>query len=525
MQGSEARKAMAAKKAAKKMIKKTLTCISCQKPEFHYYVVDEGQHAAIYRFCEECIKFKERRTETFVSAYIRLSPECPESGSHRDVDVWLLPAWEDLRDVEAELSVKFEAELFQHAYNHESSAGDFISQINQMAARDELGNALPDEDIVGELEPQKVPTLKHLANVALGEGIIALNPNITFSNLRETMHNHLRQPLIDSLVDASEKRLHDLKTAHFTLLEKLQVELKETKEEFEKAIKEYEEKDEDASEDPEEMERIHSMENIIERNTHHIADLEKINVEEEFGGLSNGFISHLSEIAWSEHCKTVDLKKSNMRVPDTKLLSFMCETLKIDNLNLSWNFMNSTAISPILKVLKCNTMVSLDLSWCKIGNSFTHELGDILPHVTALTKISIRGNKLTPIGFKAFSTGLKENRSITYLDAGFNFCKLDGANFLGEALFRNNVIKRIELRSCSIGANGALVLARKLRFCDNLTDLILSDNKVGRQGARDIAKNLQLTSGALIRCFGWRYGRELDVYDQEETELTLDMVE
>ena len=127
--------------------------------------------------------------------------------------------------------------------------------------------------------------------------------------------------------------------------------------------------------------------------------------------------------------------------------------------------------------------------------------------------------------FKAISKGLKDNRSLTFFDAGFNSCKLDGATFLGEALEGNNIIRRIELRSCNIGANGALVLARKLRRCTNLTDFILADNKVGRLGARDVAKNLRLTSGALIRCFGWRYGRELDVYDEEESELTLDMVE
>ena len=61
MRHSETRKLMAAKKAAKQMISKTLSCVSCQKPEYHYYVVDEGQHAAIYRFCEDCIKFNERR--------------------------------------------------------------------------------------------------------------------------------------------------------------------------------------------------------------------------------------------------------------------------------------------------------------------------------------------------------------------------------------------------------------------------------------------------------------------------------
>ena len=132
---------------------------------------------------------------------------------------------------------------------------------------------------------------------------------------------------------------------------------------------------------------------------------------------------------------------------------------------------------------------------------------------------------MNPLGFEAFSEGLKCNRSIKVLDAGFNNCKLDGATALGNALEENNVIETIELRSCNIGANGALVLSRKLRRCNNLTTLILADNKVGRKGARDVAKNLKLTSGALIKCFGWRYDRELDVYDYEDDDLTLDMVE
>ena len=516
---------MAAKKAAKRLIQKTLTCTSCQKQDFHYYVVDEGQHAAIYRFCEECIKFSERRTETFVTAYIRLSPECPESGTHRDIDVWLLPAWEALRSVEDQLSTKFEAELFQHAYHHETSAGDFITQINMMAARDEHGNQPDDKDVIGELEPQEVPTLKHLANVALGESIVAVDPNMSFAKLQKVMHTHLRQPLIESLIESSAKRLHDLKAAHFDLLDSLKLELGETQEAYEKAIKEYEEKDEDSSEDPEEIERIHAMENIIERNRHRIHDLEEIDPDVEFCGLSDKFVEHLSEIAWTDHCGTVDLRKCNLRLPDTKLLSFMCETLQIDTLNLSWNFMHSTVISPILKVLTYNNMACLDLSWCKIGDGLTHELGQILPKLKKLRKLSIRGNRLNPLGFEAFSEGLKSNRSINVLDAGFNNCKLDGATALGNALEDNNVIETIELRSCNIGANGALVLSRKLRRCNNLTTLILADNKVGRKGARDVAKNLKLTSGALIKCFGWRYDRELDVYDYEDDDLTLDMVE
>ena len=129
------------------------------------------------------------------------------------------------------------------------------------------------------------------------------------------MHTHLREPLIGSLIESSAKRLHDLKAAHFELLDSLKLELDETQEAYEKAIKEYEEKDEDSSEDPEEIERIHAMENIIERNRHRIDDLEQIDPDVEFCGLSDKFVEHLSEIAWTDHCGTVDLRNVTFDYP------------------------------------------------------------------------------------------------------------------------------------------------------------------------------------------------------------------
>ena len=519
MQHSGARKLQHAKKVAKKMVKEALSCTSCSSGDYHYYCVDEGMRAAVYRFCENCIKFDERRTEIFVMAYVRLTPDCPESSNHRDIDVWELPSWEDLRDVEEQLTHEQEKKIFQFAHQHdEVLQGDFMAQIHDMAHRDEDEGANIDEE---ECPPQTVPTLQHLANVALGKSVIALHPEASFKHLRSAMHDHMRQPLIDTLVEASSERLVQYRQHHAAQLEKYKKDLSETSIALEKAIEAYESRDEDEEDDPEEVERIHGMEEIVTTCTSNIEDLEAINVEEEFGALSSGLVAHLSGIAWADHKDLVDLRKSKLRLPDTKLLSFMCKTLRIDSLDLAWNFLNVVSVSPVVSILSHDNLIGLDLSWCKIGNGIGRLLAQQLPALKLLKTLRVKGNNIKPRGFELFSKGLVDNRSLTVLDMSFNDCKVDGSEALASALAENNVIQELHLRSCNIGTNGAFVLARKLRKCESLGELMIADNKVGRLGAAHIARNLKLTSGPLLRAFGWRYGRELDVYDIE-AELDMD---
>ena len=195
--------------------------------------------------------------------------------------------------------------------------------------------------------------------------------------------------------------------------------------------------------------------------------------------------------------------------------------MRIDSLDLAWNFLNVVSVSPVVSILSHDNLIGLDLSWCKIGNGIGRLLAQQLPALKLLKTLRVKGNNIKPRGFELFSKGLVDNRSLTVLDMSFNDCKVDGSEALASALAENNVIQELHLRSCNIGTNGAFVLARKLRKCESLGELMIADNKVGRLGAAHIARNLKLTSGPLLRAFGWRYGRELDVYDIE-AELDMD---
>ena len=517
-------KTLAAKKAESKKaaLKASLEevdegcCKSCKKDEPNIYVVDEGLRAGVYHFCDTCIKFNERRIEKYAVAYVRLSEDAPKTDPRfeKDVDLWLLPSWNDLQH-HAEVKQVEEIEPYDHAQNHDDVLkGDFMKQINAMADRE---NGVDEE----ELEPQQVPSLQHLASVSLGESVIGLRPYASFALLRNVLHKHMRAPLINSLVEASEHRLVHLKAEHFRRVKNYETDIEVTNAELEKSIALYEARDDNEPDDPEEIERMHAMEDLVEQYSLLLKDLQGINVEEEFRGLSEALVNHLSEIAWSDYEEVVTLKNAKLKLPDTKLLSFMCETLQIDKLDLSWNFLNSVSVQPIVACLHRDTLVGLDLSWCKIGDGLASLLSTELGKLKTLETLRIKGNNLTPRAFVEFAEGMADNRSITHLDMSFNDCKIDGSTALSSALSTNHIIQVLELRSCNVGTNGMFVMARQLRKCESLRELNVADNKVGRAGARHLARNLKLTSGPLLRAFGWRYGRELDVYDVE-AELSLD---
>ena len=53
--------------------------------------MDEGLRAGVYYFCDNCIKFNERRIEKYATAYVRLSEGAPKTDPRfeKDVDCWV----------------------------------------------------------------------------------------------------------------------------------------------------------------------------------------------------------------------------------------------------------------------------------------------------------------------------------------------------------------------------------------------------------------------------------------------------
>lgn len=116
-----------------------------------------------------------------------------------------------------------------------------------------------------------------------------------------------------------------------------------------------------------------------------------------------------------------------------------------------------TALAEALKESSAinSTLVTLDLSGCRIGAAGAAAIATVLETSSALTTLDLTKNNIRSVGATAIATALEGNNALTTL-----------------GLANNN-----------IGNEGAVALATALERNDRLTTLGLADNNIGDEGA------------------------------------------
>ncbi len=156
-----------------------------------------------------------------------------------------------------------------------------------------------------------------------------------------------------------------------------------------------------------------------------------------------------------------------------------------------------------------NTLESIDLSHNLLGS---HEFavrkqsqtaGEAIGNLLRTPQCSLKSLKLA-WNMIRFSSGIKlaesirHNKSLTYLDLSFNKLDSEGAEILGDGLYEHPKLQTLRLAHNNILAKPACVILSAVKGCGSLTELDLSENPIGEEGARSLLA-LNLTHGNRIK--------------------------
>ena len=208
------------------------------------------------------------------------------------------------------------------------------------------------------------------------------------------------------------------------------------------------------------------------------------------------FSSGKSSILTSEYAK-----------PLVKALQ--CSTLNLSRLDLSTNIFGSEGAAIIAKIIKHRTnLQGLNVSVNLIGSDGAVYLAEGLRWFTNLEYLNLSANNIGLKGEKAIAEAIQNlklkifNISWNSISTALLFADQSNLEILnvsatnigsacgrGELIFSSS-LKVLNLSQNSIDSNGAAMIAKALKPCTELSELILSCNNIGFEGAMAIADNV-----------------------------------
>ncbi|KAF9287718.1 hypothetical protein BGZ68_001387, partial [Mortierella alpina] len=116
---------------------------------------------------------------------------------------------------------------------------------------------------------------------------------------------------------------------------------------------------------------------------------------------------------------------------------------------------------------------------------------------STLTTLDLRSNSIGDDGAKALAEALKTNKTVAILDLRQNSIRYGGAQALSEALKSNSTLTTLDLRSNAFGSSGAQALSEALKTNSTLTTLYLqslnsSSGDIGDKGAQALSEALKI---------------------------------
>ena len=121
-----------------------------------------------------------------------------------------------------------------------------------------------------------------------------------------------------------------------------------------------------------------------------------------------------------------------------------------------------------------------------------------LKFMAVLTSVDLRSNSIGDDGAKAIAEALKVNAVLTDLALWINGIGDEGATAIAEALKVNAVLTTLILNYNNIGPEGAVAISEALKVNAVLTSVNLQANSIGDDGAKAIAEALKVNAVVTI---------------------------
>jgi Ran GTPase-activating protein (RanGAP) involved in mRNA processing and transport len=180
--------------------------------------------------------------------------------------------------------------------------------------------------------------------------------------------------------------------------------------------------------------------------------------------------------------KVLDVKNNNwIDMASAEILRGIIRSNKtIITLDLSWNRFGETtgAVECIAEGLGSNsTLLEINLSYCALGDGGVSALARNLgSRNTTLEKLALRCNYITSTGVGVLLETMEQSsHHLTDLDLTNNPIGNEGASLLARSLLNNALpnLKRLSLCCCDIGDDGFMALVSALEQNKSLLQLVL----------------------------------------------------
>ena len=163
----------------------------------------------------------------------------------------------------------------------------------------------------------------------------------------------------------------------------------------------------------------------------------------------------------------------------------------MNSLNLLGNWLTSCSKTAISNIIREGALVSLNLSYNKLGESGVCEISKALQANSTLQDVNLSNNAIRPTGIQSIAAALCQNHSIVSLSLAENDIDDGGAYEISKTLQVNSTLKKLLLSDNAIEVNGAISLANALCHNHTLEDLCLKNNKILDEGALAICDCLK----------------------------------
>lgn len=209
-----------------------------------------------------------------------------------------------------------------------------------------------------------------------------------------------------------------------------------------------------------------------------------------------------------------DFKSGNSSLLNLNNLSLTHETILpvvkiienskfLHSLDLSHNPLSDKGIKVLLDALKkSSSLVELNLLNTGITNSGADDLATVLASKTPLALLQISndpscGNKntVTRAGFSAIALTLKNNTTLTTLDASYNPIPGDALGMLGECLTSNKTLTSLNLSNTQIDENAAISFMQKIDPSQN-------KELKSKRAKSDAPRNTSITTLSISQAIG-----------------------
>lgn len=223
-----------------------------------------------------------------------------------------------------------------------------------------------------------------------------------------------------------------------------------------------------------------------------------------FGALIRGCIQHLATIKVAGNSFTSKKTKDAVVPPSFKKFFSTSQALKC--LDVSDCKLHSDAIRAILEGLRANSFlcdVELNLSNNELRGLGAKAIADNITHLKCVSRLNISDNgfdtEVIPILER-----LSSNKTLKYLNLGQNM-KQRSSSAIMEALVQLLSEENSHLESISLAESklkhDIIPLLDALGTNETLTELDISGNQIGDEGARILAKALQINTK--LRTLDW----------------------